>query len=228
MRHYAAVTAALLVGFLALFAVVEAAGVPLLTDPGRQLDQPGPATAALGVGLLVADAVLPVPSSVVMVAHGALFGALLGTVLSLVGGVGAALVGFALGRHGGPLLDRLVPAPERRRADALLRRWGVVAVVVTRPVPLLAETTVIIAGTTRSLSWPRVGMAAAAGSLPAAALYALAGAVAAGVASVTLVFGLALGLAAAIWLLEHARARPAARLDGRSAEHECDSRGTRR
>lgn len=228
MRHYAAVTAALLVGFLALFAAVEAVGVPFLTDPGRQLEQPGPVAAALGVGLLVADVVLPVPSSVVMVAHGALFGALLGTVLSLVGSVGAALVGFTVGRRGGPLLDRLVPAPERRRADALLRRWGVVAVVVTRPVPLLAETTVIIAGATRSLSWPRVAMAAAVGSLPAAALYALAGAVAAGVASVTLVFGLVLVLAAATWLLEYARARRAPHLDGWSAEHECDSRGARR
>ncbi len=228
MRHYAAVTAALLVGFLALFAAVEAAGVPFLTDPGRLLDQPGPVAAALGVGLLVADVVLPVPSSVVMVAHGALFGALLGTVLSLVGSVGAALVGFAVGRHGGPLLDRLVPASERRRADALLRRWGVVAVVVTRPVPLLAETTVIIAGTTRSLSWPRLAMAAAVGSLPAAALYALAGAVAAGVASVTLVFGLVLVLAAAAWLLEYALARRAPHLDGPSAEHECDWRGAPR
>lgn len=228
MRHYAAVTAALLVGFLALFAAVEAAGVPVLTDPGRQLEQPGPVAAALGVGLLVADVVLPVPSSVVMVAHGALFGALLGTVLSLVGSVGAALVGFTVGRRGGPLLDRLVPASERRRADALLRRWGVVAVVVTRPVPLLAETTVIIAGTTRSLSWPRVAMAAAVGSLPAAALYAFAGAVAAGVASVTLVFGLVLVLAAAMWLLEYARARRAPHLDGWSAEQECDSRGAPR
>lgn len=227
MRHYAAVIGGLLVGFLVLFAVVEAAGVPLLTDPGRQLDQAGPAAAGVGVGLLVADVVLPVPASVVMVAHGALFGALLGTVLSLVGSVGAALVGFAVGRHGGPLLDRLVPAPERRRADALLRRWGVVAVVVTRPVPLLAETVVIIAGTTRSLSWPRVAMAAAVGSLPAAALYALAGAVAAGVASLTLVFVLVLVLACAIWLLERARARPAARLHDRSAEHGCDLRGTR-
>ncbi len=39
---------------------------------------------ALGVGLLVADIVLPVPSSVVMVAHGALFGLRLGAVLSMV------------------------------------------------------------------------------------------------------------------------------------------------
>jgi hypothetical protein len=71
-------------------------------------------------------------------------------------------------------------------------------------------------------------MAAAVGSLPAAALYALAGAVAAGVASVALVFGLVLVLAAAAWLLEYALARRAPHLDGPSAEHECDWRGAPR
>ena len=39
-------------------------------------------TALLGTGLLVADVVLPRPSSVVMVAHGALFSVVGGTLLS--------------------------------------------------------------------------------------------------------------------------------------------------
>lgn len=212
MRNYVIVVATLLVVFLALFAGVEAAGVPLLSDPSGQLTGAGPiAAAALGVGLLVADVVLPVPSSVVMVAHGALFGVVIGTLLSLAGSVGAALVGFAIGRRGGPLLDRYVPASERQRVDALLARWGVLAVVVTRPVPLLAETTAILAGAAQSMSWARVGLAAMIGSLPAAALYAVAGAAAAGAASVTLVFALVLALASVTWLVESARARRANR-----------------
>ena len=85
---------------------------------------------------------LPVPFSLVMVAHGALFGVAVGTtLLSVVGSTVAALVGFALGRRGGPLLTRLVPPEERVRADRLLTRWGTLAIIVTRPVPLLAETT---------------------------------------------------------------------------------------
>lgn len=42
---------ALLVGFLAVFAVVERAGVPLLTDPTARLPEAGVITAELGVGL---------------------------------------------------------------------------------------------------------------------------------------------------------------------------------
>lgn len=199
MRHYLVAAFGLLAGLLALFAVVEAAGVPLLTDPAPWLRDGGVLAAALGVGLLVADVGLPVPSSLVMVAHGALFGVVTGTLLSLAGSVGAAVVGFAVGRRGGPLLARVVPAEEQRRADALLARWGTLAIVVTRPVPLLAETVAVLAGAS-PLPWPRVALAAAAGSLPAALLYALTGAVAASFDNAALVFGLVLAVAGLVWV----------------------------
>jgi uncharacterized membrane protein YdjX (TVP38/TMEM64 family) len=212
MRRYWSVVAGLLALFTVLFLAVEALGVPLLTDPGPWLDADAVPAATVGVGLLVVDVVLPVPSSLVMIAHGAAFGPLIGTVLSLAGSLGAALLGFGLGRRGGAALDRLVSPGERRRADALLDRWGLLAVLVTRPVPLLAETTVILAGTSR-LGWGRTALAAALGSLPAALLYALAGSVAAGLANPVAVFALVLLLAGATWglgtLIERRGARRA-------------------
>ncbi len=104
----------------------------------------GAFAAVVGVGLLVGDVVLPVPSSLVMLAHGALFGVGLGTLLSLLGTVGAAVAGVWIGRRSERLLG--VPAGERRRAQDLVDRWGAVAVVATRPVPVLAEAVVIMAG----------------------------------------------------------------------------------
>jgi uncharacterized membrane protein YdjX (TVP38/TMEM64 family) len=198
MRRYWLVVTGMLVLFTALFAAVEALDIPLLTDPAPLLDAAPLTAAVVGVGLLVLDVVLPVPSSLVMIAHGAAFGPLLGASLSLLGSLGAALLGFAAGRRGGPLLNRLVSADERRRADALLARWGVLAIVVTRPVPLLAETTVILAGAS-PLGWRRTAVAALVGSVPAAVLYALAGSVAAGLASPAAVFALVLLLAGATW-----------------------------
>ena len=203
MRHYITVVLALLIIFLLVFALVQAADITLLTDPTQQLVEAGPFTAAaIGVGLLIVDVLLPVPSSLVMVLHGALFGVALGTLLSLAGSLGAALVGFAIGRRGGPLLNKLVLPSERRRAEELLGRWGTIAVVVTRPMPLLAETTTVIAGATHSISWQRFITAAATGSLPVAVLYAAAGATAAGSASLEVVFALVLALAAITWLIE--------------------------
>src|SRR5690606_9981872 len=114
--------------------------------------------------LLVVDVFVPVPSSFVMVAHGALFGPWLGTLLSVAGSVGAVLLAYAVGRAGGPLVERLASAEEKARADRLVRRWGAVAVALSRPVPLLAETVAILAGAS-GIGWLRAALAALAGSL---------------------------------------------------------------
>src|SRR5215210_5921114 len=140
MKRYSVMVSAIFALLLIGFLLVEVTDVRLLNDPSPWLSSPGTLTALLGSGLLVADVVLPVPSSVVMVAHGALFGVVGGTLLSVGGSTGAALIGFSLGRRGGPLLARLVSPEERARADHILSRWGTLAIVVTRPVPLLAET----------------------------------------------------------------------------------------
>lgn len=198
MKRYLMLTCGMVVFFLLLFLAVEALGVPLLTDPTPWLAHGGAVAAALGVGLLVADVLLPVPSSLVMVAHGALFGVVTGTLLSLLGSVGAALFGFAIGRRGGRMLERLLSQEERERADRMLRRWGTLTVIVTRPVPLLAETVAIMAGTS-SLGWGRMTLAALAGSLPPALLYAITGAAVANFQSTALVFGCVILIAGLFW-----------------------------
>jgi uncharacterized membrane protein YdjX (TVP38/TMEM64 family) len=167
---------AVLAVLVVTFVVVEALGVPVLEDPAPLLGAGGVAAALGGFGLLAADVVLPVPSSLLMIAHGALFGVLVGGVLSLLGGVAAALLAYGLGRWAGPpVLRRVCSAAERERAGRVVRRWGVLAVVVTRPVPLLAEAVAVLAGAQR-LGWLRVGIASAVGALPAAVLYAAVGA----------------------------------------------------
>jgi len=221
MRRYPAVVSALVAVFVGSFLVVEGLEVPLLADPLPWLrGTAGGAAAAVGVGLLVADVALPVPSSLVMVAHGALFGVVAGTLLSLAGSMGAAVVAFGIGRGGGSLLERLVPDPERRRADALLERWGPLAIVASRPVPVLAETVAILAGAS-SLGWGPAMAAAAIGSLPAAFVYALTGAVAASVASTAIVFTVVLATTALLWWLQ----RPDAATD--RAAQPADSGGNR-
>lgn len=191
---------AILALFLLLFLFVEALGIPLLVDPTPWLNQRSAWAAALGVGLLVADVLLPVPSSLVMVAHGALFGLIIGTLLSLLGSTGAALFGFWIGRRGGRWLERLVTEEERERANHLLEHWGMLAIVVTRPIPLLAETVSIMAGAS-PLGWGRTTLAAIAGSLPPALLYALTGASAGKFQSTALMFLFVLLITGIFWMV---------------------------
>jgi len=200
LRRYWLTIAAMLAFFLILFGIVEALGVKLLTDPSAWLDRGGVLAAALGVGLLVADVFLPVPSSVVMIAHGALFGTPVGTLLSLAGSLGAAALGFVVGRRSTRLLERLVSPDEKARADQLLQRYGALAVVVTRPIPLLAETTAIMAGAS-PLGWGKMLGATLAGSLPPALLYALTGATSRSFGSGALMFGVVLVVTGVLWML---------------------------
>lgn len=202
--------AGLVAAMLAVFGLAEAVGVPVLTD-AEPLPRDGAAllVAAAGVALLAVDVVLPVPSSVVMVTHGAVFGAALGTALSVAGSLAGFAAGFALGRRGATAVARLVPDDERQRADRFLGRWGTVAVILSRRVPVLAETVALVAGTSR-LGWlPALG-AAGAGTLPAAALYAVAGAAAAGYATTAAVFVAVVVLAAgaAVAVARRTRAVP--------------------
>jgi uncharacterized membrane protein YdjX (TVP38/TMEM64 family) len=175
-------------------------GIAVLEDPTPLLRGARPAAALIGVALLVVDVFLPVPSTLVMVAHGALFGLAGGALLSMIGSIAAALIGFAVGRAGNGAVRRIVTPNEHARAGELLRRWGVLAIALTRPVPILAETVAILAGSS-PLTWRQTALAAAAGSLVPSLAYAWAGAHASDVASQTLIFAGLLAVTTVLWLV---------------------------
>ena len=208
MRHSRKVTAvgargALAIGLaVAVVAVVglalaQAFDITVLVDPEDVIASTGWA-AWIGVGLLVVDIVLPVPSSVVMLAHGALFGVVPGAALSLLGRTGNAVVGVVLGRGAGDFLSRgkaHSSGSDHTRGAHLVERWGLAAVVLTRPIPVLAESTLVAAA---AMGLSPVGLVAAAviGALPEAVLYAVAGNAAATYTNATVVFVAVIVLAA--------------------------------
>jgi uncharacterized membrane protein YdjX (TVP38/TMEM64 family) len=206
-RGYAIAAGALAALMLAMFGLAHALGAPLLTDATPDLGEPGAGAAVASFALLAFDVVLPVPASAVMTLNGALFGALAGAVLSLAGSMASALLGFAIGRRGGVLLDRLVAPEQRARAAPALEPPGMLAIVLTRPVPVLAETTAILAGAA-GMSPGRLASAAALGSVPPALGYAAAGATADRAGGGLAVFAGVLVLSAATWALITARPRP--------------------
>jgi uncharacterized membrane protein YdjX (TVP38/TMEM64 family) len=199
MKRYLLITSIICLLFLTMFLVVERFQPQLMPNLVGLMDTRSAGVAMIGICLLVADVLLPMPSSLIMIANGALFGIVIGTTLSLIGCLCAALFGFWLGRRGKALLTRFVPLEEQRRADKLLADWGWLAIIITRPFPLLAETTVIMAGTS-TMTWQTMLLASLAGSLPIALLYALTGATAGSFDSLALSFSLALVMAGIFWL----------------------------
>jgi len=141
------------------------------------LDRAGVGSAVVIVGLLVADVLLPVPSSFVMVFSGAAFGVVLGSALALTGSIAGEWLGFELARrHGRTMAARLVGSDELDRLAGFFARHGTTAVIMTRPLPVVMETISIIAGLS-DMSRGRFLGASLLGTAPIVVAYAYAGAI---------------------------------------------------
>ncbi len=147
-------------------------------------DPTGPV--AILAGLLAADGLLPVPSSLVSTLLGTLLGAARGTLVGALAMTAGVILSYFLGRWGGrPLARRLVGEEGIGRAAGWLDRHGVWALAICRPLPVLAEASVIVAGLTGMQAGP-VLAATGLANLGVSAIYASLGATAGGVGSLLL------------------------------------------
>jgi uncharacterized membrane protein YdjX (TVP38/TMEM64 family) len=201
MTRFWLFTVALLLAMLLLFFVVQALQLPFLAeDTSFLLNQKKWVAALAGVGLLMVDVIAPVPSSIVMLANGMLFGVVGGTLLSVAGGFGAALVGYWMGMRGAQVGKRWLGEESLARANAFFLKHGVLAVIVSRPIPILAEAITIIAGISR-MPARTFSFGVLLGLLPTAIIYAVAGAYALNLQSGIYVFLAVLGLAGVVWVV---------------------------
>lgn len=174
MKRYALVATLIATLILVSFLIVEALQIPLLTDPTDQMMEGGWIAAVIGGGLLLLDVFIPIPSSVIMILHGTIFGILGGFALSLAASVGGAMIGWWVGHKGGPVMDRIVSPDEKRQANGFIEQYGLLAIIISRLIPIVAETVAIMSGAT-NLGWRKVLLATTIGSIPPALIYAIAG-----------------------------------------------------
>lgn len=130
---------------------------------------------ALVVGLLASDVVLPVPSSVVSATAGALLGFGKGTLFVWLGMTVSCVIGYVIGHSSAAAARRFVGDAGLARAAGIADRYGALAIVFCRPVPVLAEASVIFAGLIRA-PFPRFAAVCAASNLGVALGYAAIGA----------------------------------------------------
>jgi uncharacterized membrane protein YdjX (TVP38/TMEM64 family) len=110
--------------------------------------QPTALIASLVIGTLLSiDIVTPVPSSIVSTAGGYFLGFIWGTIISLVGMTISCLIGYWLGaRFGRAATERFMDQKEISRFESLQKRYGDWILIISRSIPLLAETSVLFAG----------------------------------------------------------------------------------
>lgn len=127
------------------------------------------------IGLMGMDLFFPVPSSLVMALAGMFYGAFLGAVVAFAASMFTAVLGFAACRLGGQVwVRRIVGEEDIERVGEWFERYGVFAIVISRPIPMLTEVISCLAG----MSAMRVRtflVATAVGHLPVCVFYSFIG-----------------------------------------------------
>ena len=185
---------------LALFGLAQMLGANLEEYVSHLNDQPDWLIALIGATLLLSDVFLPVPSSVVMLALGAHLGVVWGTIAGSLGGLCATLIAFGIGRINKRRVDRWVGEEETMRSHRMLERWGPVAMILSRPLPILAESTAFVAGTT-TMRWGTAVWSTAVAIVPVSLLYSCTGAGIAKLTESTMIMGVTFVAASVSWLV---------------------------
>jgi uncharacterized membrane protein YdjX (TVP38/TMEM64 family) len=132
---------------------------------------------ALGVGLIWADLVLPIPQTAVIAALGIIYGSVLGGLLGSLGLITSGLAGYLLMLTSARRLVQLVVGRQSlRKMESLFGRGGAWAIVVTRSLPYsVPEAMVFLAGLGR-MPMRKFITALTIGSVPTAFAFAAIGA----------------------------------------------------
>lgn len=145
-------------------------GKSWLTDTGR-----GRAwVMGTGVLLLTVDAVLPIPSSWVMIALANQAGVFAGIIAGTVGLTTGVVLAAWIGRTAvGPLASRIVPAADLERLRSGAPRQVIIGLVCLRSIPVLAEMSVLAAAAAK-VPLSRILLATVPANLVIAVVYSLA------------------------------------------------------
>jgi len=143
----------------------------------RSLREYGTWAWALGIALIWADLVLPIPQTAVIAALGITYGTLLGGLLGTLGLLTGGLLGYLLMRTSARrLVQRLVGPRSLHRMESLFDQGGASAIVMTRSLPYsVPEAMVFLAGLA-GMPMRKFITALTIGSVPTAFAFAAIGA----------------------------------------------------
>jgi uncharacterized membrane protein YdjX (TVP38/TMEM64 family) len=132
---------------------------------------------ALGIALIWADLVLPVPQTAVIAALGVIYGTVFGGLLGSVGLISSGVLGYALMRTSARrFVDRLVGRQSLHKMERVFDRAGAWAVILTRSLPYSVPEAIVFLAGLAGMPMGKFTMALTFGSVPTAFAFAAIGA----------------------------------------------------
>lgn len=122
-------------------------------------------------GLLV-----PIPSEVVLLASGIIWGWLIGGIMGIIGSMAAGLLCFYVSRRGGrPLAKKFIGEKAIDMADDLIKKYGIKAIIVSRLIPFISFDVISYASGLVDIDYKRYSIGTLIGSIFRAFFYSVLG-----------------------------------------------------
>lgn len=151
----------------------------------------------LGILLLLADLLLPIPGTVVMSVLGAVYGFWIGGLIATAGSMLAGILGYGVGRFfDEKFAKRWLGEKDFEKGKTIFDKSGAWVVAVSRALPILPEVLACMAGLLR-MPFGKFVIALACGAVPMGFLFAWIGAVGRDQPAWGLAFSL--GVPAVLW-----------------------------
>jgi uncharacterized membrane protein YdjX (TVP38/TMEM64 family) len=132
---------------------------------------------ALGIALIWADLVLPIPQTAVIAALGIIYGTWLGGLLGSLGLITGGLLGYGLMLTSARRWVQSIAGPKSlHRMESLFDRSGAWAVVLTRSLPYSVPEAIVFVAGLAGMPMRKFTAALATGSVPTAFVFAAIGA----------------------------------------------------
>lgn len=123
-------------------------------------------------GLLV-----PIPSEIVLIAAGMIWGFLFGGIMGIIGSMAAGLLCYYVSKKGGrPLAEKFVGKSALDMADNLIQKYGTGAIIVARFLPFIAFDPISYASGLVDMDAKKYTLGTFIGSIPRAFFYSWLGA----------------------------------------------------
>lgn len=146
--------------------------------------------------ILLSDILLPVPSSIIMFINGFVLGVVGGGLLSLFALMGASVVGYFLGKFS----QNIFHSKANISASSMVESYGMIAIIVTRGMPVLAEAVSIVCGYNR-MNFRKYLLFSFIGYLPLCFLYSFFGQLGQDKNLFLITFFISLLIAAVMWFI---------------------------
>ena len=132
----------------------------------------------LFIGIMALQGLLiPIPSEVVLLASGMIWGLYIGGIMGIIGSIGAGVLCFYVSKKGGrPIAEKFVGKKAINMADDFIQKYGTGAIIISRALPVIAFDPISYASGLVDMDFKKYLIGTFLGAIPRAFFFAGLGA----------------------------------------------------